>query len=77
MKVKLHFNRINMARRLREVWSAHTYRSCNSSEQVLIRHKGKIIGRTIFKPDAKQPRAFIELDGEVVYENGHAIIDVS
>jgi hypothetical protein len=76
LKIKLHFNRINMMRKLSGVWSAHTSKACNSSETVIIRHGGKVIGKTVFNPEAKQPRAFIEFAGEVVHENGRTFIDV-
>jgi hypothetical protein len=54
-----------MNRGLATVWSAHTHKSCNASETVLIKHNGTIIGKTIFDPTAKQPRAYIEFYGEV------------
>jgi hypothetical protein len=76
MKVKLHFNRINMSRKLPQVWSAHTHVCCNGSKEVFIRHGGKIIGKTVFNPEGRQPRAYIEFFGEVNYENEKAIIDV-
>lgn len=76
MKIKLHFNRINMQRNDDRVWSAHTHVSCNSAETVVIRHKGKVIGKTVFKPQAKQPRAFVEFAGEVVHDNGQTYIDI-
>lgn len=77
MKIKLHFNRVNMQRKSVRVWSAHTSKSCNMSEEVLIRVNGEIIGKTVFKEDGKQPRAHIQFQGDVVHENGATIIDVS
>lgn len=77
MKIKLHFNRINMARKLANVWSAHTSRACNASEEVLIRYEGKVIGRTVFNPAATQPRAYVEFFGDVKQESGKTYLDVA
>ena len=76
-KIKLHFNRVNMSRKNPRVWSAHTSLSCNPSEEVFIRVNDQVIGKTVFRPEASQPRAFIEFKGEVMYENGQAFIQVN
>lgn len=65
-----------MQRKLSTVWSAHTYKDCNSSEKVYIRYAGKIIGETVFNPMASQPRAYVKFDGTVVTEDGKTIIDI-
>jgi hypothetical protein len=75
VKIKLHFSRVNMQRRDPRVWSAHTHKSCNQSESVLIRHGGKLIGRTVFREGAEQPRAYIEFAGTVERDDqGNAVI---
>lgn len=76
MKIRLHFNRVNMSRRDPRVWSAHIHKACNQSEEVLIRHGDKVIGKTVFRPDAPQPRAYVEFNGEVIIEEGNTIIEV-
>lgn len=65
MKIKLHFNRVAMQRLDPRVWSAHTSKACNQSTEVLIRHMGRIIGKTVFRKDAAQPRAYVEFAGTV------------
>lgn len=77
MKIKLHFNRINMQRKLQEVWSAHTHKDCNPSGEVVICYKNKIIGHTVYNPDGKQPRAYIEFYGTVTKTQHGSIIDIA
>ena len=77
LKVKLHFNRVNMQRGKQEVWSAHTSKSCNPSREVRIMHHGRTVARTVFQPDKPQnPRAWIEADGFVTNRNGITYIEV-
>jgi hypothetical protein len=77
MKVKLHFNRINMQRKDPRIWSAHTSRSCNMSERVQIRHNGVVVAETVFQPEKRSnPRAWIETKGTVTYEDGITVITV-
>ena len=77
MKVKIHFNRVNMQRKDPRVWSAHTSKSCNMSEVVEIRHKGKVVARTVFQPDKKSnPRAWVEAYGNVSYEGNLTVVSV-
>lgn len=66
-----------MQRKLASVWSAHTYQNCNSAEEVQIRYNGKVIGRTVFNPNATQPRAFVEFTGVVNNERNKTFIDVA
>lgn len=69
MKVKLHFNRINMQRKDPRVWSAHTAKSCNMSQEVEIWAFGSKIGKAVFHSDKKNnPRAWIEFEGTVGVE---------
>jgi hypothetical protein len=63
MKIKLHFNRINMQRGKDEVWTAHTSSKCEQTHLIVLRHNGQNIARTVFRPHAQQPRAYIELFG--------------
>ena len=77
MKVKIHFNRVNMQRGDNRCWSAHTSKACNMSETVEIRYKGKTIAKTIFKPTKKDnPRAWIETQGIVSHEGDITVIEV-
>ena len=76
MKIKLHFSRINMQRKLSKVWTAHTSKVCNQTETILIQHNGIVIGKTVYKPEASQPKAYIEFYGEVVYKDGKVILNV-
>ena len=78
MNIKLHFSRVNMQRRDPRVWSAHTSKSCNQSTDILIWHAGRIIGRTVYKPEAQQPRAYVEFAGRVELDdegNAHIVIE--
>lgn len=77
MKVKIHFNRVNMQRGDSRVWSAHTSKACNMSETIEIRHKGKVVARTVFKPTKKDnPRAWVETSGQVSYKDGITTVEV-
>ena len=58
MKIKLHFNRNNMRQGDPRVWSAHTSKSCNMSEEVEIYHGDTLVGKAVFQADNKNnPRA--------------------
>lgn len=77
MKVKLHFNRVNMQRKDPRIWSAHTSRACNPSENVVVMRDGVIVARTIFQPEKKDnPRAWIELYGDVTIKDGVTVVEV-
>jgi hypothetical protein len=66
-----------MSRRDPRVWSAHTSKACNQSERVVIRHNGTVVGHTVFRPDAAQPRAFVEFNGRIEKDaEGNAIIEI-
>lgn len=76
-KIKLHFNRINMQRKNPRVWSAHTSKSCNPSEKVIIMHNGVKILETVFNPDANQPRAYMSINGSIETNSyGETVINV-
>jgi hypothetical protein len=76
MKVKLHFNRVNMQRGEPEVWTAHTYKQCNQANEVVIRHNGVEIGKTVYNPTSEQPRAYVEFHGNVNTIDNVTYIDV-
>lgn len=76
MKVKIHFNRVNMQRNDDRVWSAHTSKSCNMAEKIVVMHNGKVVLETVFRPEAKQPRAYLCANGEVTYKGKTAIVTV-
>lgn len=76
MKVKIHFNRVNMQRGDSRVWSAHTSKSCNQAEIVEVRYKGKVILRTDFNPTGAQPRAKMIANGTVRFIGNTAIVEV-
>jgi hypothetical protein len=65
-----------MSRGDSRVWSAHTSKSCNMSEKVVVKHNGVTILETVFNPTAKQPRAFMLAYGNVTVENGVATVEV-
>lgn len=71
-KIKLHFNRINMQRGLDTVWTIHLSDRCIAAREVVI----NIPINTVFKPEARQPRAWFEGKG-VAHElrNGLYAID--
>ena len=75
-KIKLHFNRINMQRGKKSVWTAHTSRACEQSQVIVIRYKGAVVARTVFDPNARQPRAHIAINGKVKRNGRNLYIDV-
>jgi len=76
LKTKLHFNRVNMQRGNPNVWTAHNSHGCFQAEKLVIMHEGKVVAETVFKPEAKQPRAYFETHGQVRYEGKTAIVEV-
>jgi len=54
LKFRLHFNRINMQRGNPNVWTVHNCRGCFQTHKVILR----VPVETIFKKDARQPRAY-------------------
>lgn len=65
MKLRLHFNRVNMQRGNKKVWTVHTSKGCYQAKEVVIMHHGEQILGTVFKPDGKQPRAYLEGYGKI------------
>jgi len=55
IKFKLHFNRVNMQRKKKTVWTVRTSKACYQVEQV----KCYVSLVTTFNPDGAQPRAFL------------------
>ena len=76
MKIKSHFNRVNMQRGKLEVWTAHTTRKCEQSSLIVIRHKGQEVLRTVFNPKSRQPRAYLSLNGKLKRNGRNIYIDV-
>ena len=76
MKTRIHFNRIAMQRRDPRVWSAHTSKSCNMSEKIVVKHQGKVVLETVFAPEARQPRAYLLAHGTITHENGVTVVEV-
>lgn len=76
MKIKIHFNRVNMQRGDNRVWTAHTYKNCNQAQKIVVRHGNKTVLKTVFKPKAAQPRAYLEVDGNVHYEGNTLFVEV-
>lgn len=76
MKIKLHFNRINMQRGKAAVWTAHTSRKCEQSGLIVVRHQGREVLRTVFNPEATQPRAYLSINGTVTRNGRNIYIDV-
>lgn len=76
LKTRIHFNRVNMARKDPRVWSAHTSRSCNMSEKIVVMHNGVKVLETVFNPAGKQPRAYLLTHATVKHEDGVTIVEV-
>lgn len=76
MKIKLHFNRVNMQRKKPEVWTAHTSRACEQSGLIVVRHNGHDILRTVFNKEGRQPRAYLQMFGKVRRNGRNIYIDV-
>ena len=58
------------------VWSAHTSTSCNMSEQIVIMHNGVKVLETVFRPEAKQPRAYMLTQGTVTVKDGVTVVEL-
>jgi hypothetical protein len=77
MKIKIHFNRVNMQRGKAEIWTAHTSKKCEQSQLIVLRHNGVEVARTVFNPAARQPRAFIQTQGKVRRNGRNIYIDIN
>ncbi len=62
LKFRLHFNRINMQRGNPNVWTIHNSRGCFQTHKVIVH----VPLETIFKKDARQPRAYFSGYGTIV-----------
>jgi hypothetical protein len=76
LKTKIHFNRVNMARKDPRVWSAHNSHSCNMSEKIVVMHNGIRVLETVFDPNARQPRAYLLTYANVFQKDGITVVEV-
>lgn len=76
LKTRLHFNRVNMQRGKKEVWTASNSKACNQAEKLIIMHNGEIVAETVYNPAAKQPRAYFVTSAKVRYKGKVAIVEV-
>lgn len=66
-----HFNRINMVRKLPQVWTVHFRGTCYQVKGI----EFKVPTITRFVPEGKQPRATMRgLASKVVVANGQAVV---
>lgn len=65
-KFKLHFNRVNMQRGLPTVWTIHLSNRCIPATEVEL----TVPVTAVFRPDARQPRAWLEGYGVVTHVGG-------
>lgn len=61
-KFRLHFNRINMQRGLPTVWTIHLSDRCIPATEVIV----EVPVTAVFRPEARQPRAWLEGRGRIV-----------
>jgi hypothetical protein len=76
VKTRLHFNRVNMQRGNPNVWTAHNSHGCFQAEEIVIMHDGKVVAHTVFKPEARQPRAYFVAQAKVKTKGKQVIIEV-
>lgn len=69
-KFKLHFNRVNMQRGNPKIWTIHFSDRCIQAVRVIV--QGKL--ESIFKPEARQPRAYFTGRGTVTFKGETAIL---
>jgi hypothetical protein len=66
-----HFNRVNMQRKLAQVWTVHFRGTCYQVESI----KFKVPTTTRFVPEGRQPRATMRgLASTVTVSNGQAVV---
>lgn len=65
-----------MQRGDKRVWSAHTSKSCNMSEKIRVVHNGTVVLETVYNPEGKQPRAYLQTTGAIRFENGVTIVEI-
>lgn len=66
MRFKVHFNRINMQRGKDTIWTVHTSKQCIPAREVKIH----VPIETIYRPTARQPRAYMVGDGTISNKRG-------
>jgi predicted HAD superfamily Cof-like phosphohydrolase len=76
LKMRLHFNRVNMQRGNPKVWTASSSQRCMQATKILIQHKGKTILETIFSPESRQPRAYLVTYARMKVRGSTAIVEV-
>jgi hypothetical protein len=76
LKTRIHFNRINMQRGKKEVWTAHTSKACYMSEKIQVIHDGVVVLETVFNPKGRQPRAYLAAKARVSIRNGVTTVEV-
>jgi len=76
LKTKLHFNRVNMQRKDSRVRTASNSHCCNQTERIVIKKGKAVVAKTVFKPDASQPRAYFTVFGKVTIEGNTVIVEV-
>jgi hypothetical protein len=69
-KFRVHFNRQNMQRGNRNVWTAHTSQGCYQAEHIKI----LVPVETVYKENGRQPRAYFTGYGHVKIEGKTIII---
>lgn len=70
LKFKAHFNRINMQRGNPNVWTVHTSKACHQGTTIRI----LVPVETVFKPNARQPRAYFTGRGKVRHEGSTIVV---
>jgi hypothetical protein len=70
MKLRIHFNRVNMQRGLPNVWTVHTSKRCYQGSRVRV----SIPLETVFKAAGRQPRAYFVGHGRVWQRGGTLVV---
>jgi len=70
-KFRLHFNRINMQRGNPNIWTVHLSDKCIQVREVQV----SVPIETIYRPEARQPRAFLSGKGIVTVQGNTAYIN--
>jgi len=70
-KFRLHFNRINMQRGNPNIWTVHLSDKCIQVREVQV----AVPIETIYRPEARQPRAFLCGKGIVTVQGHTAYIN--
>ena len=70
MKLRIHFNRVNMQRGSPNVWTVHTSKACFQGRRVRV----SVPLETVFRPEARQPRAYFVGYGRVHKRGGTLVV---